>query len=199
MEALSGRFADVLSMLFMASASIKHFHDKGYPIELLPVVQWSNQWALHFAEQQLAEIIDNFPNVLLKHWLRLIIFPLGMRIKKPNDKLTLKIGELVQESKSLRETLAEGLFLTPHTNNPLTLLEEALAETRKIAPINKRINQAVKDGKISGYTYLEQVADASRKNVISKVEENNLYAAYEIIMKIINVDDFSAAELQKQK
>jgi acyl-CoA dehydrogenase len=199
MEALSGRLADVFSMLYMTTASIKHFHDKGYPVELQPVVEWSNQWALNIAEQKLSEVLDNFPNTLLRGWLRLFIFPLGRRIKGPSDKLTLQVGSLTQSSKTIREVIAEGIFLTPTDDNPISLLEEALAETHKVSDINKRLQLGVRDGSIKGHTYFEQIADALKNKVITKPEEAMLMVAHTKIMKIINVDDFSLEELHKQK
>jgi len=199
MESLSGRFADVFSMLYMGSAAIKHFHDKGYPAELKPVVVWSLQWALNKAEQQLSEIIDNFPNFILRGWLRLFIFPLGRRYKKPNDRLTHHVAALTQSSKTIREVLADGIYLTPTDNNPITQLEEALAHSLEVEPINKRISQALKEGTIKGYNYLEHVADALEKKVITKAEEKTLQKAHKSIMNIINVDDFSVEELHQQK
>ncbi len=194
MEALSGRFADVFSMLYMASAAIKHFHDKGYPKELQPVVEWSLQWSLNIAEQQLSETLDNFPNVLLRGWLRLFIFPLGRCNKKPNDKLTLQVGMLTQSSKAIREVLADGIYF-----KDLDHMEEALAFTNKVAPLNKRISEGVKSGTVKGYTYLLQVTDALKSGLITKEEEKLLQQAHVSIMSIINVDDFSVKELHEQK
>lgn len=199
MEALSGRFADVLSMLYMTSASIKHYHDKGYPKELQPVVDWSNQWALNIAEQKISEILDNFPNALLRGLMRFFIMPLGRRIKKPDDKLTLQVGTLVQASKDIREEIADGLFLTHTENNPIGHLEDALAATHAISPLNKKIYLGMKEGTVKGVTYLAQVASALKANVITKEEEKLLQDAHKKIMRIINVDDFSVEELHQQK
>jgi acyl-CoA dehydrogenase len=199
MEALSGRFADVFSMLYMGSAAIKHYHDRGYPQELLPVVEWSLQWSLNKAEQQLSEILDNFPNPILRALMRFFVFPLGRRIKKPKDKLTLQVAALTQSSRAIREELAAGIHLTPSDLNPISNLENALALTHAIAPINKTIAEGVKAGSIKGYTYLEQVADALKEKIITKEEEKSLQTAHVSIMKIINVDDFSLEELHQQK
>jgi acyl-CoA dehydrogenase len=198
MESLSGRFADVFSMLYMVSASIKHYHDKGYPTELQPVVAWSNQWALNQAEQQLYEILDNFPQALLRPWLRLCIFPLGRRIKKPSSKLSVEVGQLVQHSQAIRELLAEGLFLTPTDDNLFSRLELALAETQKVKDINKRIAAAVKEGTLKGYTYLLQVDAALGSGLITAEESQALLAAHTKLMEFINVDDFDPKDLQGQ-
>lgn len=194
MEALSGRFADVFSLLYMASAAVKHFRDKGYPEDLEPVVQWSIDWALNLVEQRMREILDNFPNVFVRTWLKVLAFPLGRWHKKPKDKLTIEVANVVQASRKIREELAEGIYI-----KDFEPLERALHLSHKIDPINKRIMDAVKEKQVVGYTYLAQVADALKKSVISKEEEKLLQEAHAAIMAIINVDDFSLKELHEQK
>jgi len=199
MESLSGKFADVFSMLFMGSAVIKLYHDQGYPEKLFPIVRWSSEWALYNAQMQLEGILNNFPNRFLRIWLRLLIFPLGKRFKAPSDALSHEVATLVQSSREVREKLAEGIYLTPTKENIITQLENALAHTQKVAEINKRLDKATYQGSLKGYTYLDRIKHARESDLITKTEEKDLLDAHKSIMNIINVDDFSLDQLRKEK
>ncbi|MBP6986541.1 MAG: acyl-CoA dehydrogenase [Alphaproteobacteria bacterium] len=194
MESLSGRFADIFTMLYMGSACIKHFKDQEYAKELLPVVEWSLQWALYEAEQKLSEIIDNTKNPWIRFWYRMFVFPLGRKYKKPNDHLSLGVAKATQSSRSLRENLASGIHF-----EPLLFLEETLELAEKTEDIHHRLRNALKTGTLKGYTYKERIADAFDKKIITPEEENLLQDYYTKLMKVINVDDFSLEELREQK
>ncbi len=194
MESLSGKFADVFSMLFMGSATLKLFHDQGYPGQLLPVVKWTMEWSLSSAEQSLNSILHNFPNPFIRVWLRLFIFPLGKRYNPPLDKLNHQVGRLVQESRSVREQIAKGIYLSATKENIITQLEEALLKSQKVEDLNKKIAKESK-----GYTYLDRVAYAKKNNLITVRDEKALLEAHKAVMNIINVDDFSLTQLNKEK
>ncbi|MGZ8967528.1 MAG: acyl-CoA dehydrogenase, partial [Gallionella sp.] len=86
-EKLSARLGDVLSQLYLCSATLKRFEDEGRPSEDLPLLHWSMQDALYKIEQAFAGVAQNFPNVLARGLLRTLIFPLGARLTPPSDAL----------------------------------------------------------------------------------------------------------------
>jgi acyl-CoA dehydrogenase len=198
-ESLSGKFADVLSMLFMSSAVIKHYHDQGAPASIQPVVRWTLEWAMFKAQTNLDAILDNFPNQFLSIGLRLFVFPLGKRYKAPSDALSHEVATLVQSSKAARELLAEGIYLTPGKDSIITQLEDALEHTGKVAELEKKISLATRQGTLKGYTHLERIAEAKKVGLITPPEEKALLAAHKAIMNIIHVDDFSFDQLLKEK
>lgn len=199
MESLSGKFADVFSMLFMGSAVIKHYQDQGCPVIIEPVIKWTLEWATFRAQCHLDSILHNFPNHFLRFWLRLFIFPLGKRFTPPSDALSHKVATLVQSSKEVRELIAEGIYLTPTKNNFITQLEEALAQSENVAELDKQLVKAKQLGTLKKYTYLERIEEAREKVLITKSEEKALLAAHKSVMKILNVDDFSLEQLHLEK
>ena len=60
-ERISARLGDVLSYLYPASATLKHFDDQGRHEEDLPFVQWGVEDLLFKIEQSLHEVLLNFP------------------------------------------------------------------------------------------------------------------------------------------
>ncbi|HJS33577.1 MAG TPA: acyl-CoA dehydrogenase, partial [Alphaproteobacteria bacterium] len=61
-EALSGRMADALAWMYLASAALKRFHDDGQPAGDLPLLRWSCDLALWNIQGALAGVLDNLPN-----------------------------------------------------------------------------------------------------------------------------------------
>src|SRR5204862_6712257 len=60
-EKISGRLGDVLSMMYLVSATLKRYEDQGRVREDLPLVRWSVRDALHHAQQAIDQILSNFP------------------------------------------------------------------------------------------------------------------------------------------
>jgi acyl-CoA dehydrogenase len=76
-EMISARLGDILSLLYMASATVKRFHDEGRKQEDLPLLTWS-MWDSFFRIQVAMEgVVSNFPNKLVGAWLRMLVFPKG--------------------------------------------------------------------------------------------------------------------------
>jgi acyl-CoA dehydrogenase len=60
-EKISGRLGDVLSMLYLVSATLKHYEDQGRPKEDIPLIRWAVRDALYSAQQAIDQILSNFP------------------------------------------------------------------------------------------------------------------------------------------
>src|SRR5947207_1422935 len=74
-EKISGRLGDVLSMMYLVSATLKRYEDDGRIREDLPLVRWAVRDALHRAQQAIEGILSNFPVKSLATFLRWTIFP----------------------------------------------------------------------------------------------------------------------------
>ena len=60
-EKISGRLGDVLSMLYLVSATLKRYEDQGRIRADLPLVGWAVRDALYRAQQAIDGILSNFP------------------------------------------------------------------------------------------------------------------------------------------
>src|SRR2546425_10567183 len=61
-EKISGRLGDILSMMYLASATLKRYEDQGRLREDLPLVRWSVRDALYHAQLAFDQILSNFPS-----------------------------------------------------------------------------------------------------------------------------------------
>jgi len=125
-EALSGRLADVLSQLYLASASLKHFEDQGRSAADLPLVQWVCEDALSTIQEQLDALLTNFPNRAVARLLRILIFPLGRCTQRPDDALTHQVANLLLEPSPARDRLTSGIYLPLDTAETVGRLDRAL-------------------------------------------------------------------------
>ena len=82
-EKISGRLGDVLSIMYLVSATLKHYEDQGRIREDLPLVRWVIRDALYHAQQAIDQILSNFPVKSLATFLRWTLFPLGMPFRPP--------------------------------------------------------------------------------------------------------------------
>src|SRR5207245_10220089 len=75
-EKLSARLGDVLSMLYLCSATLKRYEIDGRHVADAPLMNWAIWDALFKAQNALEGVISNFPNRVIAAVLRLRVFPL---------------------------------------------------------------------------------------------------------------------------
>ena len=125
-EMLSGRFADGLMHMYMASAVLKRFEDTGQPEADQPLLEWSVRHALFETQVALDQILRNFPNTPIGLLLRGIVFPLGRRYRTPNDKLTQMCARILLSDSEARDRLTEGVYISDDPEDVTGSVEYAL-------------------------------------------------------------------------
>ncbi|MCP4282506.1 MAG: DUF1974 domain-containing protein, partial [Alteromonas sp.] len=84
-ERLSARLGDLLSYIYLASATLKRFDEEGRQHEDLPLMHWAMQDCIYQLETALIDFLDNFPVSWLGKVLKLKLIPFGHRVSKPSD------------------------------------------------------------------------------------------------------------------
>jgi len=195
-ETLSARLGDVLSSLYLASTTLKYYEDQGDKETDLPLVHWACKTLIFEAQNKIHEILVNFPNRFIAGVLRFFIFPLGRNVSGPSITNTLEIGDLISRKTKTREKLCQGIYSRDEPTNHLATLENALELYETAHPIKVDVMRARKKGLIEGNT-LEELMDAAvNQDVITEEQANQLSAYDQLVMDIINVDDFSEEELK---
>lgn len=193
-ERISARLGDVLSHLYLASATLKRYNDEGRKTDDLPFVQWAVEDCLYSIQHAIDELINNFPDKKIAKILRVIIFPLGTWLRKPSDELSHKVSRLLQTPCASRTRLGQGQYLTRDGSNIFGRLEQTLEDIINCEPIFDKVCAAL-DKKLPFY-HLNYVAELGLShNIISEADALLLNKA-EIGRKwVITVDDFSCDEL----
>ena len=194
-ERLSARLGDMLSFLYLASACLKHFHDQGEPEEDLPLLCWGVEDLLVRIEQAMHEVLLNFPDRGVGMLLRVLIFPLGRRLKPPSDRTGRHVARLLMTPGPARDRLLEGCLSTgtggchrPAQRHPGKIL---LAD-----PVEQRLAKALRSGELEDAEGIDYLAVAAESGVISPEEAKLVRDAREARRAVIEVDDFSKEEMR---
>jgi acyl-CoA dehydrogenase len=189
-EKISGRLGDVLSMLYLISATLKHYEDQGRIKEDLPLIRWAVRDAAYQAQEAIDAILSNFPVKSLATLLRWTIFPLGMSFRPPLDARNRECAKIVLEPGAARDRLTAGIYVGKGESDPTGVLEAAFLATIACEPIDEKLRKAVKKGKIVPVPGMELGVLAKEKQIIS-AEECALWQRKEALRKnVIKVDDF---------
>ncbi len=194
-EKLSGRFADALCYLFVASAVLKRYEDSQAPRADLPLVEWSVKYCLFQVQGALDEILRNFPSVAVGRALRLLVFPFGRRLRHPNDRLGSEVAELLLEPSEARDRLSDGIYLDESPDDVAGRLEVALHAVLAAEPIERRLRGSGVD-RVPGEDETQWIARLRAEGLIDAAEADLLDAAARATRAAIDVDDFAAEELR---
>jgi acyl-CoA dehydrogenase len=189
-EKLSGRFADVLSNLYLASAVLKRFKDQGRPDADWPLVQWACDDALFTIQESLDALLKNFPARSLAWLVRILIFPLGKRYAPPNDRLGHQAANLLLSPSVARDRLTAGMFMPRGNNEPLGRIEAALEQIERADAVEKILHDAMKSGALPKAPIASLIDTALEHDVIDQHDAELLRAAEALRREIISVDDF---------
>jgi acyl-CoA dehydrogenase len=191
-EKITGRLADVLAWMYIASATLKRFCDEGEKLEDRALAVWAVEHALRKAERALSGILGNLPNRFAAGLLTPIVFPLGRREKGPKDALGAEVAEALLENSAVRARLTNGIYLPPRDEPGLGHLEAALEKARRALAVEKRIRAAVRAGTLERRGPGESLAlEALQAGVISQEDLNSLREADEARSEAVAVDAFT--------
>jgi acyl-CoA dehydrogenase len=188
-EKISGRFADILSHLYLASAVIKHHEDDGRPEADRALVEWSIEESLDIAENRLAEICANFPVKGIGPLIRVFALPTGRRYRPPSDRLGGKVARLLMEPGPARDRLVSGLFFELDRDDKVGLVELALQKGIAAEPIERKIREAT-GRHITPFDYEHIVSAALKSGQINELEARAVREAMELAARVIEVDVF---------
>jgi acyl-CoA dehydrogenase len=189
-EKISARLGDILSLLYMASATVKRYHDEGRLKEDLPLLTWS-MWDSFFRIQVAMEgVVANFPNKWVAGWLRMLVFPKGVTLNAPHDKWGSKVAGILITPGAVRDRLTAGIYVPKREDDVIGRLEYAMEAVIKADPIEKRIRDAQKEGKLPQHTLAERRLAALNQGLITQPEYDHLVYTDRLRRDVIKVDDF---------
>ncbi|CAK2028746.1 acyl-CoA dehydrogenase [Vibrio crassostreae] len=193
-ERLSARLGDILSQLYLGSATLKRFKSEGSHAEDLPLVHWGMQDSLRQTEVAIDEFLANFPNPVIGRLLRVVLMPFGRIRRAPNDKLDSKVAHILQTPSETRSRIGRGQYLEATEYNPVGKIEKALEVILQAEPLFDKVCKETHQKR--AFLRLDLVAQLGlEKGILTQDEANLLISAEEHRLYTINVDDFSPEEL----
>jgi acyl-CoA dehydrogenase len=204
-EKLSARLGDILSLMYLCSATLKRYESEGRQEADAPLMHWAIWDAMFAAQNAFEGVIANYPNKLVAWFLHRFIFPLGRPYVVPSDKLGHQVAKLLIEPSETRDRLTAGMYAPRREDDAIGVIELALDATLAAEKVEAKIRAAEKAGKIdrgagSG-SEIQLARHAREAGVINGDELDLIEQRLRLRDKVIHVDDFpmdfGRSELQK--
>jgi acyl-CoA dehydrogenase len=188
-EKISARLGDILSLLYMTSATIKRYHDEGCQQEDLPLVKWGIYDSFFKLQVAMDGVLANFPNKFVAAWLRLLVFPKGLTLDAPDDRLGSKVAQILITPGAARDRLTAGAYVPKDENDVIGRLDAAMLAVIEADPIEQRMRAAQKEGKLPQRTLAERRDAALAAGIIIQKEYDHLVRTDRLKRDVIKVDD----------
>lgn len=195
-ESLSARLGDILSHMYIVSATLKRFQEDGAHTEDLPLVDWVCADRFAAIEETADGVLNNLPSRPAAWLARILIFPLGRHARRPSDKTDTQIANLLLSPNATRDRIGATTLVGEADENPLGLLDETMTRVIDCHELEKRILKAHKTGQITSDHPAERIEQASTAGIIDDNEAAQLRELHDYLMAVIQVDDFDSSELQ---
>lgn len=196
-EKITGRFADILSWMYMLSSVLRRFEADGRRKEDLPFVHYCMKYG--FTEIQLA-FNGIFANMKVPGltWLfrgpLQVINGLNSLSEDVSDKLTQEICGLILTDSEQRDRLTEGVFIPSDINEAFGRQEHAFKTVIKAEAAERKIRKAVRDKVLPKMKIHMLIDQAVQKNIINDAERKLIIESTTVRMNAIQVDDFTQEE-----
>ncbi|MBO0763033.1 MAG: acyl-CoA dehydrogenase [Hyphomicrobiaceae bacterium] len=194
-QKLTGRLADALSELYLLACVLKRYEDDGKPEGDRHIVALCARNGLHRFQEALRGNIDNFPSFPVRWLMRLAVFPLGAHYKPAPDWLAHKCVELVLAPGDVRDRLTRYIYVSDNPDDPTGLLEVTLAKAVAAETAERKLDRAVRAGRVRRVHGTDWVGDAAKLGDISDAEAAQLRELEALVARVIAVDHFDPAEL----
>lgn len=185
---ITGRFADALSWMFAATATVRRFEAEGRLREDEPLFEWAMEHALHQVQLSLEGIARNLGG-LVGLWLRtvgLVSLRLNPISSGPSDELGHRVAEILRVPGEQRDRLTEGLDLTAPA---LLRLENAFRLTIASAGPRAKVKAGQRKGGLPP-DETDAAAKALADGLISEKDHALLVEAMAARLDAVEVDSF---------
>jgi acyl-CoA dehydrogenase len=200
-EKITGRFADILSWMYMGTATLRRFEAEGRRKEDLPFVHFCLGHALYEIQKSFDGIFANlgvpglgwFFSGPIRIWSNL-----NALAGEHNDNHTHKIASMILSDSDQRLRHTDGIYIPKNTTEQLGKLEATFKVVKRAEAAERKVKKASRDRilpKMKGAGLYQVALD---KGVITKDEAADLQLAEVMRVDAVQVDDFSEQDYAKR-
>jgi acyl-CoA dehydrogenase len=197
-EKITGRFADILSWLYLGTATLRRFEAEGQRPEDLPLVHWAMAYSLTQVQVAFEGVFTNLEIPILGGLMRALVAPwwrLNPLGEAPSDALGHEVAKRLQ-APDARHHLTIGLHVPIDLKQALGRLEKAYELSIQAAPVFQKIKIALKSGQFEVDNPVELIETALRAGLITGAESDLAVAADRACTDAIQVDSFTLEDYQ---
>lgn len=201
-EKITGRFADILAHMYMATAILRRFEAEGRKEEDLPFVHYSLKNSMAEIQKGFDGIFDNLkiPGLrwFFKGWIGAWsrINSVG---SQASDGWSHAIASAMTKEGGIRDRLSEGIYMPKSREQQLGRLEYAFTVTLQAEAAEKKIKKAIREGVLPKKKTNLLLDEARGKNIISEAELKLIQESDAVRYDAILVDDFSEEQYHANK
>jgi len=198
-EKLNGRFGDILSAMYIATATLRKFQANGSKKEEQPIVEYAIKEQITKAQYAIEGIYQNIFGIFGKiiflpfiYWARFNAFTC------PNDdKLSHKVVDNIINDKKLRNKLTENIFISTDKKDNVGKIEHAFTLFKNCENAQIKVKKAIKFGVIKSGKIEDVAKIAKNRSIINATEYKNIVECYKAIYEAVIVDDYSLSDYKK--
>lgn len=193
-EKLTGRFADILSWMYICSAVIRRFEAEGRKPEDLAFVRFSLKYGLQQIQMGFDGIFDNL-SVPGLSWLVKGFIGAWSRINSLSsqitDNLTHAMVEVMIHDTPIRERMIEGMYIPKNVQEQVGRLHNAFKIVNQADVAEKKIRKAIKEGRLPKKKPHMLIDEALSKAIITANDKDVLIKSEAVRFDAVQVDDFN--------
>jgi len=200
-EKISGRFADILSWMYLASATLRRFDAEGQPEDDRPFFEWSMEYAF-------ARIQESFDGIYREisvpgfSWLFRGPIALWSRINRigtmPSDKLGHKVAQAMQQPGEQRDRMTSGIYLPDDIDQAMGRYDHALELITEAQPVYRKLHVAAKKKQLPKTQPRFVIDEALEKDIITREEAALIRKAEDARVDVVQVDEFTLEEYDNE-
>lgn len=201
-EKITGRFADILAHMYIATSILRRFEAEGRKEEDLPFVHYNLKMCMAEIQKGFDGLFDNLkiPGLrwFFKGWLGAWsrINSIG---SQASDGWSHAIASAMMKDGGVRDRLTDGIYLPTDRTQALGRLDYAFSVSLKAEAAEKKIKKAIHAGTLPKKKTNLLFEEARSKNVITEDEFKLLQEADAVRYDAILVDDFSEEQYHANK
>lgn len=196
-EKISGRFADILGWMYLATATLRRFDAEGQQKEDEIFLKWSMEYAFAQIQHAFDGLYKEIQVPGLSWFFRGPI-ALWSRINRmgsmPSDSLGSKVAQAMQQPGGRRDRLTNGIFIPDDKEQALGRYEYALAALKEAEPVYKKLHVATKKKELPKTQPRFVINEALEKGIITKEEAETVRKAEDARVDVVQVDEFTLDE-----
>ncbi|MCB0393389.1 MAG: acyl-CoA dehydrogenase [Bdellovibrionales bacterium] len=195
-EKITGRFADILSHMYLSTAVLRRYEAEGCQKEDLPLVHYWLQHSFNVMHTAFDGIFGNMPGSV-GFVLRAIVRPLWNinGVSEPiSDDLGQEVAQAMLTDGATRDRLTVGMYIPKDQNEHLAKLDYAFKIAKASEAAERKVRKAIRKKQLPKKKVRDVIEEALQKNFIDKHEFDALQKSSQLSREVIQVDDFSEEE-----
>lgn len=192
-ENISARFGDILSNLYLITATLREFENNPKK-EHEALVTYVCDYCFNDIQIAREEIISNLGGL---SWLLPIVKlnPFGV---KADDKLNAKIIDTLKNENSLSE-LCSNIFVDKNEEDRFAKLQKAVKLNRLNQDNFKILKTAIKEKTVVVGEFDDMIKQLIEKGLINEDKAASMKEAHELKQEVISVDSFNVEEYKASR